>query len=106
PWVRPRTFWWLLAAFVANVFGLGRLIAPRNRPGATWYLFEAAFIGGCLWLARRVPPPRVEAGGGRAGRAPIWLFAGTLAGMAVTMVVGFAAPTVAIPAVAKVVAML
>ena len=28
PWIKRSTFWWLVLAFVANVFGLGRLIAP------------------------------------------------------------------------------
>jgi hypothetical protein len=106
PWIKPRTFWWLLAAFAANVFGLGRLIAPTNRPGVLYYLIEAAFIGGCLWLASRAPAPRAQIGDGKCERSPARLFAGSLVGMAVTMVVNFAAPTLAIPAVVKVVAML
>ena len=105
-WVKPRSFWWLLTAFAANVFGLGRLIAPTNRPGTNYFLVEAAFIGGCFWLARRTPAPRAKIGDGKSERSPAWLFVGSLVGMAVTMVVNFAAPTLAIPAVAKVVVML
>src|SRR5665213_3987851 len=106
PWIKPRSFWWLLAAFAANVFGLGRLIAPTNRPGAVYFLAEVVFIGGCFLLARRAPSPRAVMSNGSSGRPPAWLFAGSLAGMIVTMVVNFASPTLAIPAVAKVVVML
>jgi len=106
PWIKPRSFWWLLAAFAANVFGLGRLIAPTNRPGAVYFLAEVVFIGGCFLLARRAPSPRAVISNGSSGRPPAWLFAGSLAGMIVTMVVNFASPTLAIPAVAKVVVML
>lgn len=107
-WIKPRTFWLLLTAFAANVFGLGRLMAPTNRPGIIYYLVEAAFIGGCLWLASRVPAPSPETvlNAGRPARSPAWLFAGTLSGMALTMVVNFAAPTLAIPTAVKVVMML
>jgi hypothetical protein len=105
-WVKPRVFWWLLLAFAANVFGLGRLIAPNNRPGVIYFLVEAAFIGGCFWLARNMPAPRPVDGDGRIELAPGKLFFGSLAGMVVTMVVNFAAPTLAIPAVVKVVVML
>src|SRR5665213_1322486 len=58
PWVTPRTIFVLLALFWANIFGLGRLIAPFNRPDAWHFLAEAAIIVGCLWLARVVPAPR------------------------------------------------
>jgi hypothetical protein len=105
-WVKPRTCWWLLAAFTANVFGLGRLIAPANRPGAPWYLIEGAFVGVCVLLARLSPGPQPAIGGGKSERSPIWLFVASFAGMTVTMVIGFAAPTLAIPALAKVVIML
>src|SRR5580658_3127280 len=54
PWVKPRTAFILLVLFWANVFGLGRLIAPFNRPSAAHYLAEAAIICGCLWLATQV----------------------------------------------------
>ena len=106
PWLKLRSCWWLLAAFAANVFGLGRLIAPTNRPGVLYYLVEVAFIGGCLWLASRAPVPQAQIGDRKSERSPAWLFAGSLGGMAVTMVVNFAAPTLAIPAVVKVSAML
>src|ERR1039457_2220209 len=56
-WVKPRSFWWLLTAFAANVFGLGRLIAPTNRPGTIYFLVEAVFIGGGLWVGRTAPGP-------------------------------------------------
>lgn len=105
-WMKPRSFWWLLLAFAANVFGLGRLLAPSNRPGAICFLVEAGFIGGCLWLARSVRAPGPETEGGRSEHSPLWLFAGSLGGMTVTMVVNFAAPTLAIPAVAMVAVML
>ena len=105
-WISRRTFWWLLAAFAANVFGLGRLIAPTNRPGAVHYLAEAIFIGGCLWVARRVPAPRPPPANASTVRSPAWLYFGSLSGMAVTMVINFAAPTLAIPAAAKLVMML
>ena len=97
-WITPRTCWILLAAFIANVFGLGRLIAPANRPGAVYFLLELAFIGGCLWLAHCSPAPRPATGGPE--RSPIRLYTTTLAGIAVTMVISFAAPTLAIPTVA------
>ena len=106
PWVKPRTCWLLGAAFVANVFGLGRLIAPANRPGAICYFVEAIFIGGCLWLASRVAAPKLATVSASPVRSPRWLFFGSLAGMTLTMVVGFAAPALAIPAVTKMVVML
>ena len=105
-WLGPRSFRLVLAAFAANIFGLGRLMAPANRPGAVYFLAECALIGGCLWLARHVPAPITTMGGGRAGRRPAALFAVSLCGMAVTMVVGFATPALAMPAVAKVVIIL
>jgi hypothetical protein len=105
-WVRPRYFWWLLVAFASNVFCLGRLIAPTNRPGGVCFLLEIMLIGGCLWLAKSVPAPRAMNAGEPYGRSPAWLYAGSLVGMAVTMVVNFAAPTLAIPAVAKLAVML
>jgi hypothetical protein len=106
PWIKRRTFWLLLAAFAGNVFGLGRLIAPANRPGVICYLVEGAFIGVCLWLARSAPAPRAAIDGGRSERPPIGLFVAVLGGMAVMMVIGFATPAVSIPAVAKVVVMI
>jgi hypothetical protein len=44
-WVTPRTILILLILFWANVFGLGRLIAPFNRPGIVYYAAEFAIIG-------------------------------------------------------------
>jgi len=105
-WVKPRYFWWLLLAFAANVFGLGRLIAPTNRPGPICFLVEVAFIGACLRLANSVPAPQSVVCGGACKRSPARLYAGSLGGMAVTMAVNFAAPTLAIPAVAKLAVML
>ena len=102
-WVAPRMRWLLLAAFAANVFGLGRLMAPTNRPGAVFYLTELAFIGGCVWLAGRWPAAREATGGGKPELKPIGLFARSLGGMAVTMAVCFATPFLPIPTVAKVV---
>jgi len=105
-WVKPHVFWWLSLAFAANVCGLGRLIAPANRPGAICFLIEAAFIGGCFWLARSVPAICLVREAGRLEHSPAKLFLGSLAGMTVTMVVNFAAPTLTIPAMVKVVVML
>jgi len=44
-WVKPGTFYLLLAVFWADVFGFGRLFAPSHRPGISYYLAEAAVIG-------------------------------------------------------------
>jgi hypothetical protein len=103
--VQPRTFWWLLLGFVANVFGLGRLIAPYNRPGIIWYLAEAAFIALCLLLAWQAPAPR-EGNNGPGKRSPLRLFLTVSAGMAVFMVLGFATPAMPMPAAAKAVLMI
>jgi len=103
-WIKPRTCWILLAAFLANVFGLGHLIAPLNRPGAIYYLLELAFIALCLALARFAPTPRSATA--TPERSPIRLYVTTLAGIAVTMLISFAAPTLAIPAAAKIAVML
>ncbi|MGO8697597.1 MAG: hypothetical protein ACLQVY_07770 [Limisphaerales bacterium] len=105
PWVRPRTFWWLLVGFVANIFGLGRLIAPYNRPGILWYLAEAVFIALCLWLAWRSPAPR-EGNNGPAERSPLRLFLAVSAGMTVMTVLGFATPAIEMPPVVKVAVMI
>lgn len=105
-WVKPRTLWILLAAFVANVFGLGRLIAPSHRPGAIYYLVEMAIIGGCLWLANRVPAPEPATVEPKRHHSTQWLFVASLSGMLVTMIVGFAAPALPMPGVVKVVLML
>jgi hypothetical protein len=101
PWVKPRTLFVLLALFLANVFGLGRLIAPSNRPDALHYLVEAAIIGACLWLANHAPGPRPETAETRTGHSPLWLYVASLTGMTATTVAGFAAPALPVPAIAK-----
>ena len=101
-WIKPHHFWWLLAAFAVNVFGLGSLIAPTNRPGVASYLIEALFISGCLWLASRTPTPRKVDGLGNSKHSLLGLFVGSLVGFSVTMIVNFAAPTLGIPAVAEI----
>lgn len=105
-WIKPHHFWWLLAAFAVNVFGLGSLIAPTNRPGVASYLIEALFISGCLWLASRTPTPRKVDGLGNSKHSLLGLFVGSLVGFSVTMIVNFAAPTLGIPAVAEIGVML
>ncbi|HUD84490.1 MAG TPA: hypothetical protein VMQ67_13355, partial [Candidatus Saccharimonadales bacterium] len=106
PWVKPRTLFVLLALFLANVFGLGRLIAPSNRPDALHYLMEAAIIGACLWLAKYSPGPRPATAETRTGHSPLWLYVASLIGMTATTVTGFAAPALAVPAIAKVAVMM
>jgi hypothetical protein len=105
-WIKPQHFWWLLAAFAVNVFGLGSLVAPTNRPGVASYLIEALFIIGCLWLASHASTSRAVMVDGNSKRSLIGLFVGSLCGISVTMIVNFAAPTLAIPAVAKIGVML
>jgi hypothetical protein len=106
PWVKPRTLLVLLALFWANVFGLGRLIAPSHRPGALHYLVEAAIIGACLWLANHVPAPRPATPETKPGRSPLWLYVASLSGTLATMVAGFAAPELPLLAIAKVALMI
>jgi hypothetical protein len=105
-WVKPGTFCILLAVFSANVLGFGHLLAPSHRPGAVYYLAEAAIIGACLWLANRVPAPRPATAATKSSHSPVWLYVASLSGMLATMVAGFAAPALPIPGVAKVVVML
>ena len=105
-WVKPGTLGILLAAFSANVFGLGRLLAPSHRPGVCYYLAEAAIIGGCLWLANRVPAPQPASADPKPHRSPLWLYIASLTGMLVTMVVSFATPALPMPGMVKVVVML
>jgi hypothetical protein len=100
-WVTPRASLILLVLFLANVFGLGRLIAPYNRPDALHYLAEAAIIGACLWLAHSVPAPRVETAETKPLRSPLWLYVGSLCGMSITTIVGFAAPALPFPPIVK-----
>ncbi len=98
PWVKPGTLLILLALFSANVFGLGRLIAPLNRPDALHYVVEFAVIAACLWLASQAPGPRPAAAEIKAVRSPLWLYVASISGTLVTMVVGFAAPALPVPA--------
>jgi hypothetical protein len=106
PWVKTGTSFVLLALFSANVFGLGRLIAPTNRPGALYYLVELAIIGACLWLANHAPAPRLAASETKTGRSPLWLYVASLSGTTATMVAGFAAPALPVPPIAKVAIMM
>jgi hypothetical protein len=105
-WVTPGTFYLLLTAFSANVLGLGRLLAPSHRPGIHYYLAESAVIGGCLWLAKRLPIPRTPTPETKPIRSPLWLYIASLSGMLVTMVASFAAPALPVPGVAIVLIML
>jgi hypothetical protein len=105
-WVKPGTLGILLAAFSANVLGLGRLLAPSHRPGVCYYLAEAAIIGGCLWLANRVPAREPATAEPKPDHSPRWLYVASLSGMLVTMIVGFAAPALPMPGAVKVVVML
>jgi hypothetical protein len=102
PWVKPRTFYVLLALFWANVFGLGRLIAPANRPSLAYYLVEMGIIAACVWLAKLVPAPCPATAQSKPVRSPRWLYVASLIGMAVTMLTGFAAPTLPLPAIAQI----
>ncbi len=104
-WVTPRACCILLALFWANVFGLGRLIAPYNRPDAWHYLAEAAVIVGCLSLAHAVPSPRSAILETETLHKPRWFYIASLVGMIITMIVGFAAPTLPAPAIAIIIIM-
>jgi hypothetical protein len=106
PWVKPRTLFVLLTLFIATVFGLGRLIAPSNRPDVFHYLVEVTIIGACLWLAKHVPAPRPATLETKAVRSPLWLYGASLIGMLATMVAGFAAPALPMPAIAKIAVMM
>jgi hypothetical protein len=105
-WVKPGTLYILLAAFSANVLGLGRLIAPAHRPGAIYWLAEAAIIGGCLWLAHRVLASEPATSELKPYHSARWLYVASLSGMLITMIVGFAAPALPMPGAVKVVVML
>jgi hypothetical protein len=105
-WVKPRTFYLLLAVFWANVVGFGRLFAPSHRPSISYYLAEAAVIGLCLWLANRVPSPRMVAAETKPVRSALWLYFASLIGMLITMAASFAAPALPIPGAVKVGVML
>ena len=105
-WVKPRTFYVLLVVFSANVLGFGRLLAPSHRPGASYYLVEAAIIGACVWLANRVPGPRPATAETKPTHSNLWLYVASLSGMLATMVIGFTVPALPVLALAKVVVML
>jgi hypothetical protein len=105
-WVKPRTFYVLLVVFSANVLGFGRLLAPSHRPGASYYLVEAAIIGACVWLANRVPGPRPATAETKPAHSNLWLYVASLSGMLATMVIGFTVPALPVLALAKVVVML
>ena len=106
PWVTPRTIWVLLVLFAANIFGLGRLIAPLNRPGVLVYAMEFALIAACIFVARIGPGPAIPAKEAIAVRSPRWLFMGALIGFLITMATGLAAPSLPIPAAARIFIML
>jgi hypothetical protein len=105
-WAKPRTLCVLLGLFSANVLGLGRLLAPLHRPGAIYYVAEAAIIGACLWVAKHAPTPRLATEEMKPRRSPLWLYFASLIGMLVTMVACFAAPALPVPGTAKVAVML
>ncbi|HEY3852869.1 MAG TPA: hypothetical protein VGO67_00585 [Verrucomicrobiae bacterium] len=96
-WVTPRTSAIVLLLFWANVFGLGRLIAPYNRPGAAYYAVEFAIIGVCLLLAHSARVSGAEPSSAPATRTPRWLFIASFVGILITMVVAVAFPSIPIP---------
>ncbi|MGO8674279.1 MAG: hypothetical protein ACLQVX_00260 [Limisphaerales bacterium] len=100
-WIRPRTFFVLLAVFCGNVFGLGRLVAPTNRPGITFYLVELAIIVACVVAAKHAPGPRSGNAEFNCLRSPRWLYFASLIGTTITFIVGFAVPSLPMPALAK-----
>lgn len=105
PWLTPWVAFGLAAAFLANVFGLGRLMAPSHRPPIAYWVIEIAFIAVCIGLSAGIPPPRPAENAPQpssAGR----LFALSLGGMALTMIVNFAAPALKIPSPLQIILML
>ncbi|HEX3988645.1 MAG TPA: hypothetical protein VHZ30_04380 [Verrucomicrobiae bacterium] len=95
-WITPRTIAILLALFCANVFGLGRLIAPYNRPDAVHYAVEFAIIGVCLVLAHSADVWNAEASATSTIRTPRWLFIASFVGILIVMVAGVALPSIPI----------
>ncbi len=105
PWVQKKTFYLLLLIFAANVFGLGRLIAPANRPDAHYWLIQFCIIAASLLIASRLPSPKPAPVVGSI-RSLRWFYLVSLAGTTVTFVAGFAAPALPIPILAKIAIML
>ncbi len=101
-WLGRRAAWALFLAFLADVFGLGRLIAPYHRPPLGYDAAEFGLIVLCVFLARsiRIPAPKI------VPRSPARMFAVSSVGMLATMLVNFAAPTISMPAAAKIAVML
>ncbi|MGA2655967.1 MAG: hypothetical protein ABSH34_00445 [Verrucomicrobiota bacterium] len=100
-WIRPRTFFLLLTIFCANVFGLGRLLVSANRPGAVFCILELVIIIACLLAAKHAPGPGPENAEFNPLRSPQWFYFASLIGTTITFLVGFAAPSLPMPALAK-----
>ena len=100
-WVATRTIWILIVLFCANVFGLGRLVAPFNRPDVLHYGAALAIIAVCILLARVMPGPGAKAEEAKDVHTPRWLFVASLIGLLITMFSGLAAPSLPIPAGAR-----
>ena len=66
-----------------------------------YYVAELAIIAGCVFLARVMPGPGAKVEEAKGVRTPRWLFVASLIGFLITMVSGLAAPTLPIPAVAR-----
>jgi hypothetical protein len=106
PWLSTPACFLLLAGFLANVFGLGRLIMPYHRPGLIYWLIEIAFIGLCILAACVVNGPGTRDSENRHAQTPIKVAFQTFAAMLATMLVGFVTPSINIPTLAKVIVML
>src|SRR5260221_8020508 len=90
-WVKPRTFYLLSMVFSAVVFGFGRLFAPTNRPGGTYFVIELTIVAGCLVVARRVAEPESNVFWPMPVPSPRRLYGVSLAGAIVTLFVSFVA---------------
>ena len=107
PWLSRKAFYQLLVLFIVNVLGLGRLLAPHDRPGIAGFCWQLVIIGGCLWLAKNSPGPEWESRLATAAvRSARWWFFTSLAGMFTTMVAEFVFPALPLPGVIKVALML
>ena len=95
-WIKPRTFIILLVLFLSDVFILGTLILPHNRPGGLYYLVEILIIAACLWAARKTSDPQTPPAG--ATHSPRWYYFSVLASFSALMIVSFVAPSLALPA--------